>query len=212
LEPLIRRILEAIQESPLMELVNLPEAPPALDEVIANPTVIPDSYRWMALALFALGMLLIFALAVRRLRTAAATEVEEVRESILTSDLLKAQLSSLWERWFGQRQGEQAPFLSLAGEEEMRRRVRTAYQQLLATATELGQGRRPGATPSEYEAELHLPVAEATPQLAALTAAYHHARYAPDSPTAEAAEKAQAAWEQIQKQMSTQPENETPPG
>lgn len=204
LEPLIRRILEAIQDSPLMELIRLPEAPPALDEVVANPTVIPDSYRWMALALFVAGMLLIFALAVRRLRTAAATEVEEVRESILTTDLLKEQLSSLWERWFGRRPGEQDPFLSLAGEEEMRRRIRTAYQQLLAKATELGQGRRPGATPSEYQTELELPVAEAVPQLAALTAAYHHARYAPDLPTAEAAADAQAAWEQIQAGLTAQ--------
>lgn len=211
LEPLIRRLFQTLQESPLMELARLPEQELGLEQVMADPSVIPDAYRWMALALFVVGVLIVLALAVRRLRTTAATEIDEVRESILTTDLLQEQLASLWARWFGRRSGQRDPFLSLAGETETRRQIRAAYQQLLATATTLGQSRRPSATPTEYRAELQLPVAEAAPRLAALTAAYHHARYAPDAPTATTAAAAQEAWQQIQEQMAPQPPaQETP--
>lgn len=210
LEPLIRRLFAALQESPLMELVGLPEAAPSMEEVLTDPTVIPDTYRWIALAVSAIGVLILLALAVRRLRITAATEVDEVRESILTTDLLQEQLTSLWERWFGRRQGSTEPFLSLAGEEEPRRRIRAAYQQLLATAAAIGQGRRPSATPSEYQTELRLPLVEAAPHLAALTAAYHHARYAPDPPTAAEAATAQQAWEQLQSELAAQPTPSAP--
>lgn len=211
LEPILRRLFQALQESPLMELAGLPEQAPALEQALTDPTVIPDTYRWLALALFVIVVLIILALAVRRLRTTAATEIDEVRESILTTDLLQEQLASLWDRWFGRRSGQPDPFLSLTGETDTRRQIRAAYQQLLATAMALGQGRRPGATPTEYRAELQLPSAEAAPELATLTAAYHQARYAPDAPTATTAAAAQAAWQQIQTQMAPQPAaQETP--
>lgn len=211
LEPIIRRLFAALEDSPLMEFAGLPEEAPAMEEVLTDPTVIPDTYRWIALAIAVVVVLIILALAVRRLRATPAAEIDEVRESILTTDLLQEQLASLWERWFGRRRGQSDPFLSLAGEEETRQRIRAAYQQLLATATGLGQGRRPGATPTEYQAELHLPVAETTPQLTALTTAYHHARYAPDAPTAAEAAAAQAAWQQLQTQMTPQqPAEERP--
>lgn len=209
LAPILRRLFDALQESPLMELVRLPEAPPQMEQVVADPTVIPDSYRWLALALFVAGMLLVLAVAVRRLRATPATEVDEVRESILTTDLLQAQLAGLWERWFGRRQSQVDPFLSLAGEEDARRRIRAAYQQLLATATTLGQGRRPGATPTEYQTELRLPGAAPQP-IAALTAAYHQARYAPDPPTGEAAAAAQAAWQELQNEINAQQTQPSP--
>ncbi|MBX3014013.1 MAG: DUF4129 domain-containing protein [Caldilineaceae bacterium] len=203
LEPLIRRLFTTLEESPLMELAGLPEDAPTMQEVVTNPTVIPDSYRWLALAVFVLVVLVLFALAVRRLRTTPATAVDEVRESILTADLLQDQLASLWERWFGRRQGEADPFLSLAGEEEARRRVRTLYQQLLARATALGQGRRPAATPTEYQHAVQLPATDVAAPLAALTTAYHQARYAPDAPTAHVVAAAQAAWATIESQITT---------
>ena len=209
LAPILQRLFQALQESPLMELARLPEQQPGLEQALADPTVIPDTYRWLALALFVAGLVLIFALAVRRLRVTPAVMVDEVRESILTTDLLQEQLADLWNRWFGRRPGQTDPFLSLTGEEESRRRIRAAYQQLLALATTRGQSRRPGATPTEYQAELHLPAAETAQQLTALTAAYHQARYAPDAPTAEAAANAQVAWEQLQQQMTPQPSPES---
>jgi len=198
LAPILQRLFQAIQESPLMELAQLPEQQLDLEQVLADPTVIPDTYRWLALALFVGALLLIFALAVRRLRTAPAVLVDEVRESILTTDLLQEQLADLWHRWFGRRPKPADHFLSLTGEEESRRRIRTAYQQLLALTATLGQSRQPGATPTEYQATLQLPTAEATQQLAALTTAYQQARYAADAPTAAQATTAQAAWEQVQ--------------
>ena len=186
-----------------MELAALPDRQLEMQEVLADPAVIPDTYRWLALALVVVVVLILFALAVRRLRATAPAAVDEVRESILTTDLLQQQLASLWERWFGRRQAGD-PFLSLAGEEETRRRIRLAYQHLLAAATAIGQGRRPGATPTEYQAELQLPAAEAAQRLSALTAAYHQARYAPDPPTPEEAASAQQAWQQIEQQMAAQ--------
>ena len=210
LAPILRRLFDALQESPLMELARLPEAPPPMEQVIADPAVLPDSYRWLALALFVLGVLVVLAIAVRRLRATPAAEIDEVRESILSADLLQAQLASLWERWFGRRSGEGDPFLSLAGEEDARRRIRTAYQQLLAAATTVGQGRRPGATPTEYQTELRLPGAAAPQPLAALTAAYHHARYAADAPTGEVAAAAQAAWQELENEINAQ-QTQPPP-
>lgn len=211
LEPLIRRLFQAIQESPLMELAQLPEQQLELEQVLADPTVIPDTYRWIALALFVATLLLIFALAVRRLRTTPAVLVDEVRESILTTDLLQEQLASLWNRWFGRRPGQADTFLSLTGEEESRRRIRTAYQQLLALTATLGQSRQPGVTPTEYQAALQVPTAEAAQQLAALTTAYHQARYAADTPTAAQAATAQAAWERVQTDLVPPPSQEDRP-
>lgn len=202
LAPILRRLFQALQESPLMELARLPEAPPQLQQALADPTVIPDSYRWIALAIFVLVVLLMLAIAVRRLRPTPAIEIDEVRESILTTDLLQAQLAGLWDRWFGRRAAATDPFLSLTGEEDTRQRIRAAYQQLLATATTLGQGRRPSATPTEYQAEIKLPVGTTAQPLAALTAAYQQARYAPTAPTGEVAAAAQAAWQELQAQMT----------
>ncbi len=205
LAPLFRRLFTAIEDTPLMELVRMPESGPALEEVIADPTVVPDLYRWIALGIFVVILLMLFALAVRRLRATPAAEVDEIRESILTTDLLQSQLNTLWHRLFGRRQGQHDPYLSLAGEMETRQRIREAYQHLLAAATTLGQARRPGATPTEYQTELQLPGGnEAAPRLAALTVAYHQARYAAVPPTPEEAAAAQQAWHQIQNEIQAQ--------
>jgi len=204
LAPLFRRLFSALEDSPLMELARLPESGPALEEVIADPTVVPDLYRWIALGIFVVIVLILFALAVRRLRATPAAEADELRESILTTDLLQAQLNSLWNRLFGRRQGQHDPYLSLDGETETRQRIRGAYQQLLAAATTLGQARRPGATPTEYQTELQLPGDEASSRLAALTAAYHQARYAAEAPTSAEAVAAQQAWQQIQAEIQAQ--------
>jgi len=204
LAPLIRRLFPGDEDRPPMEFARMPESGPALEEVIANPTVIPDLYRWIALGIFAVIVLLLFALAVRRLRATPAAEIDETRESILTTDLLQAQLGNLWNRLFGRRQGQQDIYLSLDGEAETRQRIRAAYQQLLAAATTLGQARRPGATPTEYQSELQLPSGEVTTPLAALTAAYHQARYATEPPTPAEAAAAQQAWQQIQDEIQAQ--------
>ncbi len=204
LEPLLRRLFSAEEDRPLMELAPLADQDMSVQEVLADPTALPDIYRWIALGIFVVIVLILFAVAVRRLRATPSAKVDEQRESILTTDLLQSQLGNLWNRLFGRQAQPHDPYLSLTEEAETRQRIRRAYQQLLAAATNLGQARRPGATPTEYQAHLHLPGSEIAPRLAALTTAYQQARYAADPPTPEEAAAAQQAWEQIQAQLQAQ--------
>ncbi|MEZ4862344.1 MAG: DUF4129 domain-containing protein [Caldilineaceae bacterium] len=197
LEPLIRRLLERLNDNPMIDRLQVPQTPEALPPVVTDPGVVPDSYRWIGLAIFVLIILVIFALAVRRMRSAEVTDVEETRESILTASLLQNQLNELWQRWFGRRQGATDPFLSLQGEAEARRRIRAAYQQLLTTTADLGQARQPSQTPLEYHQRLQLPATAPNTALATIARGYHAARYAPDAPSVDEAAAVEQAWHEL---------------
>jgi hypothetical protein len=202
LQPLIERLVALLQEAQLFTPLEQPEATPTpmLPEV--TPATLPDAYRWLALAVFLLAVVAIFALVLRKLRAAPAELIDEERESILSADLLGNQLSQLWQKWFG-RHGTEGGFLSLEGEPESRRRVRQVYQELLAAARTLGRARPPDQTPTEYQRPLAAERTEVAPAVAAMTAHYNHARYAPEPPSPEAAERAQQAWSQVQEQLSS---------
>ncbi|MEZ4673665.1 MAG: DUF4129 domain-containing protein [Caldilineaceae bacterium] len=217
LEPLIQRLMERMADTPLMEMLNNVQDVEQMEQVAEGAAPLPDSYRWMALAVVMAVVLIAFALAVRRLRTTPAAVEDETRESILTTDLLQEQLSDLWNRWFGRRRSPQDPFLSLAGESETRRRIRAVYQQLLTAAATVGAARTPAETPDEYAH--HLPQQWASGQdqdarageanaLATITAAYHQARYAPDAPDVAQSEAAQMAWNRLAARFQTQTETE----
>lgn len=196
-EPLIQRMMERMAESPLAEMLNNFEDAEQMEEIVAGTEPVPDTYRWIALAVIAGIVLIAFALAVRRLRTTPATVEDETRESIFTVDLLQEQLGSLWDRWFKRRQQAGDPFLSLEGEPDMRRRIRALYQQLLAGAAGVGTPRTPAETPQEYRTHLADDWQADADALETLTAAYHRARYAPEPPNAADGDAAQAAWQRL---------------
>ncbi|HRW06955.1 MAG TPA: DUF4129 domain-containing protein [Caldilineaceae bacterium] len=210
-EPLIQRLMERMADSPLADLLAAPERMEQMQEVAEGTAPLPESYRWIGLAIGIGLVILLFALALRRLQREEATEEDEIRESILTVDLLQDQLSSLWRRWFGRNRSAHDPFLSLEGESDARRRVRAIYQQLLAGAASLGQARTPAETPGEYAQHLEQSWQTKEQALATITAAYHQARYAPDEPDVKQADAVNAAWHRLAHYFSEENEHENPP-
>jgi hypothetical protein len=208
LMPLLQRLMQLLQDLQLIEPPQRPEPTPtsALEQLTSE--AIPDAYRWLALALVVLAVLVIFALVLRRMRALQSEEIDEVRESILSAGLLQEQLAALWRKLFGRPQPSQ-PFLALDGEPESRRRIRAAYQQLLARAGAIGWARLRAQTPVEYGQQLTIQVAETTAPLTTLTQRYNQARYAPDLPSFSETESAQQAWAQVQTQLVDNPQEET---
>ena len=199
LKPLFEGLVPEEEESAFEGLAEQ-ERPPALEQVMTEPTAVPDAYRWAGLVALVIVMLLIFALALRQLRKREEEELDEVRESILSADLLQSQLAGLFKDLLGRaRSAIVDPFLSLNNEDEARRIIRKLYQQLLSLgqSEEVQQPRLPQQTPYEYEKSLHDHVA--TDPLSTLTDHYMQARYGPDMPTAEDVEQSQEAWEKLQK-------------
>lgn len=151
IEPLIQQLL-ARMNLDLTFLQNFEEAAEATPTpAAADAAPVPDEYRWLGLAIFTAVTVLLFALVLRRLSIVPTEEVEEVRESILSTDLLQEQLSSFWDRLLGRLRPHNSsdPFLALDGEES-RRRIRAVYQKLLLVARDQGHARDPHLTPREY--------------------------------------------------------------
>ena len=176
----------------------LPEPPEQAVEAI------PEPYRWVALLVMAAGVFIIFMLALRLMRSRAPNETDDVRESILTANLLQAQLSELWARLrsrFGPAPEEPDPYLPLDGEIDTRRLIRSIYQRLLAIAQTRAPARLQAETPFRYGSRLsgHADFDETLMQT--ITAAYTEARYGDEPPTLQTAEDVQRAWQQIESEL-----------
>ncbi len=141
-------------------------------------------------------IMLIFLLAFRRFRTYAEEDVAEAHESILSLDLLKAQLARLLRRQGAGNGALPAPFIALSGDEP-HVRVRRTYQALLAWAAEHELARPPGMTPERYQRLLSDAYPSHGREFEAITAAYGLARYGAMSVSEESAVAAAAAWQQI---------------
>ncbi|HMN26846.1 MAG TPA: hypothetical protein PKE45_01735, partial [Caldilineaceae bacterium] len=141
LQPLFERLMALLTAAQLLAPQGQPQPTPTPDLLPPDAAAIPDVYRWLALALFVVAVAVIFALVLRKLRSAPADTLDETRESILSAGLLQDQLAKLWQKWFGRLAGERSPFLSLDEESETRRIIRQAYQGLLARAVQ-PRGRR----------------------------------------------------------------------
>ncbi|MFN8490526.1 MAG: DUF4129 domain-containing protein [Caldilineaceae bacterium] len=200
LQPLFRWLLGLFATKQQRQLLQPPSPPPDLPSMTTTTATVPDVYRWIALGVFVLVVIVIFALVLRRLRAAQSEEFDEERESILSADLLQDQLAKLFQKLFGRLRNAAAPnpFLSLADEHDTRRVIRNAYQNFLAAATDLGQARNRSQTPREYQQQLTQELPEAASLLATLTEHYDYARYAVEPPAPEMATAAQQAWDQTQ--------------
>jgi hypothetical protein len=139
-------------------------------------------------------ILLIFALAFRRFRTYFEEDVEEVRESVLTLDLLKMQLAQIFRR--KHQALEPPPFVVVVGDDS-RARIRRTYQALLARAAAQGLPRPPGMTPEEYLHFVGQTLSDRSTALATITSAYMHARYSSEQIAPAVADEAARAWEQV---------------
>jgi hypothetical protein len=195
--------------APLLQLDQLAVAPPATS-VIGNYTPLEgaDLQGQAALspavqAAFGAGValgagaliLLAFLFALRRLRVYAEDDVDEAHESILSLDLIRAQLAQLW-RCRGEGGAPPEPFVRLDGDDPATQ-VRRTYQALLAWAAGRGVERSPSMTPDRFRRLLAETWPQHRKQLALITAAYDRARYGPAEISDEIASGAAAAWRQI---------------
>jgi hypothetical protein len=211
LTPLLRLIFDSATPQPIETPEDIrPDVPLDLQPDFMER--VPDEWRWVGLVVFILVIGLVFALMVRRLMSREEDGVEETRESILSRDLLLAQLAKLWPMWLRQWRNQPAasinPFLSLAGEGHSRRFIRQTYQSLLSAAQERGRPRSRNQTPSEYAHALAQELPQGENALKNITKSYIQARYGSDPPTPEAVEHTRRAWEELRPAMQRQQERE----
>jgi hypothetical protein len=186
-------------EGQLPEL-QMPQGPvnPLADAVAqTNGTPVEPSLLWTAAGIATLvAIFILFVLAIRRFRTGGDEEdVAETHESILSLDLLKAQLAELLRR--GQRgAAEVAPYAPLTGDDAATR-VRRIYQQFLQWAAAEGHTRLPGMTPDHYCEVLSAAYPAQQAHFAVITQTYRTARYGGSALTEADAVAAAAAWQHI---------------
>ncbi len=183
------------EEAPLQMPANLVEQLKSLDQQPAGLS--PELFlilRVVAGVLIVVAVLVIFALAFRRFRTYFEEDVEEERESVLSLDLLKAQLTELFRRKV--RTPAPPPFAVVAGDDP-RAQIRRTYQALLGWAAQHDLARPAGMTPEEYLGLVGQAQPDHRPALALITAAYVQARYSLDPVPHAVAEETARAWELI---------------
>jgi small-conductance mechanosensitive channel len=212
LEPLIHWLRRQFAILGPREPLQVPDFQRQLEEIArGQPAGIPPAFtevfRWIGLAAFILAIAMAFALALRRFGAQEVDEVAETRELILSRDLVADQLSRWWHRWLRRLRRASvtalSPFLPLEGEPDTRRAIRAIYQALLSTAGEQGVPRARGQTPIEYRDILGELFPNAPGALDTITDEYVQARYSPDVPTVEQAERARQAWEELQGALTT---------
>lgn len=168
-------------------------------ERFVNSPAVRTSSRWGILLVLLGVMGVVFWLAVRRLSGPAPLNADETRESILSRQLLWAQLKRLLARRRPQAASSPPPFLALSGPaDDPRLIVRRAYQALLAWAQTVRPPRAPGQTPKQYAEGLTLAVPAGEEAITTLTEAYVRARYSAEAPAMEEARKAESAVSQLQ--------------
>jgi hypothetical protein len=161
---------------------------------------IPDQLRWVVLVLLVVGVVVVFGRTVRRLmrRYRGREGIEEIRETVLSRELLGGQLADMWhrfrEKWQGRSHRVVIPYLSLAGEPLSRRMIREAYQGLLELAKAREQPRKRSQTPSEYARILEQEWPSLHGTLDVVTDGYVEARYARHLPSEETAHLVVRAW------------------
>jgi hypothetical protein len=185
-------------QPPEIQLPQGPVAPLSDLGARANGTPVDPAIWWgITGTAVVVAILVLFVLALRRLRTGGDEEdVVETHESILSLELLKAQLAELLRR---RRPLEPAvaPYAVLAGDDAASR-VRRIYQQLLAWAAAEGHIRQPGMTPDEHCKMLSTAYPALQIHFAAIVQAYRAARYGGSAPAEAEAAAAATAWQHIQ--------------
>ncbi len=175
---------------------------------IALPPAVEESMRWLVFLGVALVIALAFAGALRYLRKRNEDDEDEMRETVLSSELLLDQARSLWERWRDRWQGNArdaySPYFALRGVEANRQRIRLAYQLFLDKMAEQGFARRRRQTPYRYADFLSQNDIADPESLQALTNAYIAARYGDATPTLDDVTTAEDAWSSIQRAFPEQ--------
>ena len=189
------------QETERNEFAQAPTPEPLPEPPERAVEAMPEPFRWVALLVVAAGVFIIFMLVLRQLRRTPEEEGDEVRESVLTASLLQSQLAELWAHLrarFGPPPEEPDPFLSLEGESDTRRLIRSVYQRLLALAQIQSAPRLQGETPSRYGGRLAERPGFDGALVQTITGAYDEARYGDLPPSEQTAAAAAEAWQEIE--------------
>ena len=189
------------QETERIEFAQAPTPEPLPEPPERAVEAMPEPFRWVALLVVAAGVFIIFMLVLRQLRRTPEEEGDEVRESVLTASLLQSQLAELWARLraqFGPPPEEPDPFLSLEGESDTRRLIRSIYQRMLALAQIQSAPRLQGETPSRYGGRLAEQPGFDGALVQTITGAYDEARYGDLPPSEQTAAAAAEAWQEIE--------------
>ncbi len=166
----------------------------------ADPRTLLAVARYVILGLLGLVLAAGLWLGARRRARRRRPFARDVRESLLTRELLRAQWSGLL-AGLRRRRRPPEPYLPLAGE-DARRAIRRLYRGLLARMAAVDRPRAPGLTPRAYARALAPQVPGCGAAVATLTEAYLLARYAPEEPGAEELTAAQSAWEDIERSLA----------
>jgi hypothetical protein len=200
LEPLLQESAQRPRSTGPRPFASFLESGESLEDLEQKPIQIPPVLFqvFQVLVILAGAALVVWLLirALRRRRSISEVEgVVESRESVLSWDLLKSQVSSLLD---GMRKRRLSPFLELGGAaDDPRRVIRAIYQQILARAIELESPRGRGQTPGAYmQTLLHL-CPEERSAWETITAAYQVARYGARPPTREQVRATQEAYARI---------------
>lgn len=163
-----------------------------LGRLLASPAF-QAGLRWAGLLVVVALAVLVFWLAMRRLWGPPSGDVDEQRDSVLSGQLLLAQLRGLFRR--RPRRPAVAPdYLALSGApDDARRIIRQTYQAMLEWARSLRLPRAAGQTPRAYAQMLAGAVPEGHDAIDLLTQAYVLARYAAEMPSLEQARRAEGA-------------------
>ncbi len=212
LEPLLAWVQTLARPDAPSPQLQLPDFQRQIEEMAKDTTpaslTIGEWPRWVGLVGLILLIAVIFALALRRFRRDAGVEIDETRETILSGDLLQAQLSALWRNWRDRFKHAPErvfdPFLSLEDEVDTRRAVRAVYQALLGAAKARGLPRMRSQTPLEYQRKLEEALPGAQDALNTITNVYQRARYAPQPPPAEHVEWVRQAWNRLRTAFEAQ--------
>jgi hypothetical protein len=173
--------------------------------VILPPALVTFLKAIVVITVLALILFLLVRTLGRR-RVLCAGGVEEVRESIWSSEEflrgLRRLFQRLWDRLLGRRPVTRPSYLSLLEKGEAYRAslsIRQIYARLLAWAAQHGLSRRPEETPYEYFTDLRRALPEATPDLRAITEAYVHVRYGDLPASVDELQAVRESWERVQK-------------
>jgi hypothetical protein len=196
----IRRLIPA-PEGKEVEPLGLPDPPNFAEQFQAveqTATGLPPGIalflRIAAVLLVAGALMLAFALVFRRFKTSVEEDAPEVRESIISVELLRAQLRQLFER--ARPAPAPPPFAAVTGDDPSAQ-IRRTYQAMLAWAAGQGLARAPGATPREHLEAVSRARPEHGAALGVITAAYLRARYGAEPVAPSLAQQVAEAWEGV---------------
>ena len=131
--------------------------------------------------------------AARPLRALSGANPDDERESVWADAPFGARARALLPRVRRRR----APYLPWGAEERRRLAVRRLYRRFLAALARGGTPRPAGCTPQDLARRLTPRLEEEAAALAALTRAYHAARYGPAPPEDETVARAEGAWRRL---------------